>query len=134
MPQTFTQWLGSPLLALVAGIAAIMGYLTLNALFLVYLERKVSAWMQRRMGPTEVGPWGLLQTAADMLKLLSKLAFRTLTVRLLEDEDRVWTGASAAAFLEGDNINLSENDLPLGQHLRKFIAPRLKAHSAAGDS
>ena len=72
MPSTFTQLFGSQWIALAAGLGAIMGYLTINALFLVYMERKVSAWMQRRMGPTEVGPWGLLQTAADMIKLISK--------------------------------------------------------------
>jgi len=63
---------GNHWLVLGIGIAAIMGYLTLNALFLVWLERKVSARIQRRRGPTEVGMFGLLQTLADMLKLLSK--------------------------------------------------------------
>jgi len=88
------------------------------------------------LSPTRTLYWECYtaRTRNPLLKLLSKLAFRTLTVRLLEDEDRVWTGASAPAFLEGDNINLSENDLPLGQHLRKFVAPRLKAHRAATGS
>lgn len=74
-PQTFSEIGfidGNTLLVLLVGIAAIMGYLTVNALFLVWFERKVSARIQRRRGPTEVGPFGLVQTLADMLKLLSK--------------------------------------------------------------
>jgi NADH-quinone oxidoreductase subunit H len=38
----------------------------------VYLDRKVLALMQDRLGPTHYGPWGLLQTPLDMIKLLSK--------------------------------------------------------------
>ena len=72
MKSDFIQIFGNPWLAVGAAAAVIMGYLTVNALMLIWLERKFSARIQRRLGPTEVGPFGLLQTAADMLKLISK--------------------------------------------------------------
>lgn len=60
------------LLRLVLAFGAVMAFVMVNALFLVWLERKVSAGIQQRLGPMEVGPWGLLQTFADALKLMGK--------------------------------------------------------------
>ena len=72
MKTDFVEIFGNPWLALAAITAVVMGYLTVNSLMIIWLERKFSARIQRRLGPTEVGPFGLLQTAADMLKLISK--------------------------------------------------------------
>ena len=47
-------------------------FVSVNALFLVWMERKVSARIQLRQGPLHVGPQGMLQTLADALKLISK--------------------------------------------------------------
>jgi NADH-quinone oxidoreductase subunit H len=44
----------------------------LYAVVIVYAERKAAAFVQDRLGPIEVGPKGLLQTVADLLKLLQK--------------------------------------------------------------
>lgn len=46
--------------------------LLVAAAFGVYLERKVSAWIQNRIGPNRVGPFGLLQPFADVIKLFLK--------------------------------------------------------------
>jgi NADH-quinone oxidoreductase subunit H len=60
-----------PYLGLLAGGIAFGGIAT-YALAGVYAERKVSAFIQDRLGPMETGPKGLFQTAADILKLLMK--------------------------------------------------------------
>ncbi|MFT4737533.1 MAG: NADH-quinone oxidoreductase subunit H [Cyclobacteriaceae bacterium] len=47
-------------------------FLLIFVVFAVYAERKISAFIQSRLGPMEVGPIGLFQTVADLLKMLQK--------------------------------------------------------------
>jgi len=55
-----------------AGLLAAFLFVVVNALILTWAERKVAGHMQLRIGPKEVGPYGLIQPLADALKLLGK--------------------------------------------------------------
>jgi NADH-quinone oxidoreductase subunit H len=64
-------WLANVLMALI-GAGVIITAISGVVILLVWLERKIIARMQDRIGPNRVGPFGLLQTVADAVKLLSK--------------------------------------------------------------
>jgi NADH-quinone oxidoreductase subunit H len=65
MPEFNLLWTILTILGVLAVIPAICG-------FLIYVERKVAAYLQDRVGPNRVGPWGLFQSLADGLKFLFK--------------------------------------------------------------
>ncbi len=65
------EWLTITTECVLIGVALLLTY-SLLALFYIYFERKVCAAFQCRLGPNRVGPMGLLQSFADMFKMLIK--------------------------------------------------------------
>ena len=59
-----------------AKIGAIFFVILTMAAYLVFAERRILAWIQDRKGPNRVGPQGLLQPLADLIKMLTKEDFR----------------------------------------------------------
>ncbi|MFC3630776.1 NADH-quinone oxidoreductase subunit NuoH [Paracoccus angustae] len=71
MAEFWASSLGMTILLLAQGLAVI-AFVMLSLIFLVYGDRKIWAAVQMRRGPNVVGPWGLLQTFADALKYVLK--------------------------------------------------------------
>ena len=75
------MWAATVIECVLIGVALLLVYAVL-ALFYIFYERKLCAWFQCRLGPMRVGPWGILQSIADMFKILIKELIR------LENIDR----------------------------------------------
>ena len=58
----------------IVGLLILVAYAML-AIVLIYMERKVCAFFQCRLGPMRVGKWGIFQVFADVLKMLIKEIF-----------------------------------------------------------
>jgi NADH-quinone oxidoreductase subunit H len=70
--MSVSELLANPFVQILIALGGILGFVGLNGLVMVYVERKVAGFIQRRPGPYEVGPWGLLQPAVDAVKLVGK--------------------------------------------------------------
>jgi NADH-quinone oxidoreductase subunit H len=89
---TFIQ--AHPFILAVIKILIVLLVLSGIVAYLVYMERKVLSFMQARLGPMRVGPWGLLQPIADAFKLLLK-------------EDIIPAGADKFVFLLAPTISVA---------------------------
>lgn len=88
MPEFWSAYLDHPWNVAASGVVAaalLFGFIGVSTFFAIWAERKVSARIQDRLGPTRVGPFGLMQSLADGIKLVSK-------------EDHAPTGADLFLF------------------------------------
>jgi NADH-quinone oxidoreductase subunit H len=107
-------------------VVGVFAFLVVMTLFAIVFERKVVGRMQNRIGPNRVGPWGVLQSLADGVKL----AFKEEIIPLLADKPVYWIApvvSAVPAFLAfsvipfgpqvsmfGHHTALQLTDLPVG--------------------
>jgi NADH-quinone oxidoreductase subunit H len=109
-------WILVPLVVL-APSAVVIGAVSGMPVGYVYVERKIAGFMQDRLGPMRVGPYGILQSVADTLKLLFKEAIFPRNVHkalFLTGPCLVVTGAFFALLVLPFGSRLQIVDLNIG--------------------
>jgi len=99
-------------------VVGVFAFLVVMTLFSIVFERKVVGRMQNRIGPNRVGPWGILQSLADGLKL----AFKEEIIPALADKPVYWIApvlSAVPAFLAfsvvpfGPEVSIFHHKTPL---------------------
>ena len=101
--MTGTLW---DVVILLVKVVAIFAFLMVSVMLTVWLERRVVAFMQTRVGPNRVGPFGMLQTLADGIKLFFKEDVRPTNA------DRVLYGLAPVVMMVPAFLSISV--LPFG--------------------
>jgi NADH-quinone oxidoreductase subunit H len=101
--MTGTLW---DVFILLVKVVAVFAFLMVSVLFIIWLERRIVAFMQTRVGPNRVGPFGVLQSLADGIKLFFKEDVRP------SNADRVLYGLAPVVMMVPAFLSISV--LPFG--------------------
>jgi NADH-quinone oxidoreductase subunit H len=117
IPDPALPWILATVRAFLLGVSGL-----LLVVFLIWFERKIVARMQDRIGPNRVGPYGLLQTAADVLKLVLKedlvpprgdrILFHIAPILAVTGVVGLWAVIPLAAGVHGADLEVGALYLP----------------------